>query len=270
MRLVIAVAVSAALLASHSTPAQAQGNEPMKPALKKRFDKALADFGRKDYKAAAAGFAAVYKKVKRVDVLFAWAQSTRLSGDCKKALTLYRELESQPALGDRDRGAVEKGIRKCGAEPTAPDEEPDEPEPDEPEPDEETETDSAVTTDSAPDRTEPTTVVRPAATPWYSDGIGDSLLAAGVVTTGFGVGLFMVSASDADAADSALTEADHIRFEKRARSRRTMAVISLAAGGALIGGAVFRYLTRDTGEKRTSLAVWSSPSSFGVSLGGGF
>lgn len=267
LKAALAAAVAAALLFASQPDAAAQ-SEPMDPAVKKKFNRALELFSKKEFKEAAEGFAEVYKQAKRIDVLFAWAQATRLSGDCALALELYRELEREPALGERDRAAVEKGIRKCGAAPNRGDEEGD----DAGDGDAGEGGDDATTTDTTPDQ--PTTGIQAspgADRPWYTDGIGDALLAAGVVTLGFGSGLFVLSASDADAADNAATEAEHVRFEDRAQSRRTLAIITLSAGAALIGGAVYRYVTRDSGASPGGVALWSSgEGGFGVAFGGGF
>src|ERR1043165_2668234 len=64
---------------------------------KAHFDQGAVFFAAKDYEAAISAFEAGYALDPRPEILFAWAQAARLSGDCPSAIVLYeRFLAGQP------------------------------------------------------------------------------------------------------------------------------------------------------------------------------
>jgi hypothetical protein len=248
---VVAVALAVGAMAA-PVSAQRQSGEPMKIQAEKHFNRALTLFKSKDFAGAAAEFARAYEIDERFDIMFAWAQAERLAGNCAKAVELYNKLREVPDLSDDDRRAILEGLERCDAVGRT------EPEP-EPEPE-------PVIKPAPP----PPPV--PEGSPWYSDPIGDALLVTGIIGVGVGGGLWLVSSLDASDAESATTYETHVALESRARERRILAIVSLGASAALLGGAVFRFLTRDdgSGDPATSAGVWATPDAAGVALGGSF
>src|SRR3569832_7181 len=74
-------------------------------------------FDAKDYKTAVAEFEIAYRLDPEVPLLFTWAQSERLGGNCKHAVELYQkylyaDINKDQAAFTRER------IRECGGVPT--------------------------------------------------------------------------------------------------------------------------------------------------------
>jgi len=230
--------------------AQKQSGEPMKIQAEKHFNRALKLFNEKDFAGAAAAFAKAYEIDERFDIKFAWAQAERLAGNCVKAVELYGQLRDEPNLSDDDQRALLEGLERCDAVTKDPDPKP------EPAP---------------PKVTPPPTAPVAEGSPWYTDPIGDALLISGIVGVGLGAGLFIVSSLDASAAKDAATYDTHVALESRARNRRILSLVTFGASAALLGGAGYRFLTRESGKSsKASAGVWATPDSAGVALGGRF
>src|SRR5262245_20246725 len=65
------------------------GEPAMKAEARAHLEAGLAAYGEKDWARAIAESRAGYELDPRADFLFAWAQATRLSGDCAGAIELY-------------------------------------------------------------------------------------------------------------------------------------------------------------------------------------
>ncbi len=69
--------------------------------------------------------------------------------------------------------------------------------------------------------------------PWYKDPVGDTLVAAGIVGLGLGIGLFFVSANDASSSRAATDYATYRSDFDRARGERTGGIVTVSIGAAL-------------------------------------
>jgi hypothetical protein len=93
----------------------------------RHVERGLAAYGDKDWTTAIREFREGYAIDPRPDFLFAWAQASRLSGDCARAIELYDQfVATGPAPEQRD--AATKMSERCResvaaekpAEPPAP------------------------------------------------------------------------------------------------------------------------------------------------------
>jgi hypothetical protein len=100
--------------------------------------------------------------------------------------------------------------------------------------------------------------------------LGDSLAIAGVVALGAGVGFYLVSSSDVDAADAATTYSEDARLLDRAESRRTYAFVGLGAGAALLVGATVRWMWPASEAAHTDVAFDLRPGGATFVVGGAF
>lgn len=243
-------------------PAMAQkqkGDRPMKIKAERHFNRALKLFREKKFKDAAGEFERAHTVDPRPDILFAWAQAERISGDCDKAVELYndlRELDLPPA----DSRAVLEGLERCDAVGRQ------QPPPDEPKQSPPPETDPGKAEAMA--KTE-----APSAegSPWWTDPIGDVFLVTGVIGLGVGTGFYVVSSSDRSAAEDATSYETHVVLQDRAKKRRLISIVALSASGVLITGALVRYLLRDDDSApATTASVWSDGVAAGLAFGGSF
>ncbi|MBT8495098.1 MAG: hypothetical protein KJO07_18780 [Deltaproteobacteria bacterium] len=263
----------------------------MKKEAKVHFDRAIELYSAGKYRQASDAFYRAYKVEKRIEIIFGWAQSKRLSGDCKKAVKLYKKLlrRDLPAADDK---AVREGLEACGVKTKKPraaeedeeDEAEDEPEPaakaDPPEDSEdenEDEDEDEEAEDEGEEQKAPVakTVKKSSGgsggSPWYTDPIGDALLITGVIGLGVGTGYFLDSSSDRSAADEATNYEAYRTLADRASTRRTIAILATSASGAMIIGAVVRYIMRDSGgERSTSVSAWTDQNGAGLAIGGRF
>lgn len=70
----------------------------MSREAKAHFNKALEYYKAEDWAAASAEFEAAYEDTPSPDLLYAWGQSERKRGECRKALELFRKfLDSGPS-----------------------------------------------------------------------------------------------------------------------------------------------------------------------------
>jgi len=209
------------------------------------YERGLALFQAKDYAGATRELEAGFAVEPRREFLFAEAQARRLAGDCRAAVPLYqRFLESGPPAVQVN--ATHIALGRCAQQLATAHEEPVPPRPPPP----------------APGPAPPPPA--PAPPPWTHDALGAALLGAGVV--GLGVGAAFLAGSYA-ARTSPPTLPEYQQQRATAEGRLTVAVVSLAAGGALAAGGVARYwLVRRRGGERVTLAIVPG----GLVLGGRF
>jgi hypothetical protein len=82
------------------------------------MERALELYGARSYVAAAAEIEAAYAIEPKPELLYMWAQSKRLGGDCRAAVELYeRFLATGPSAEERAR--AQKNIQRCQAQPQA-------------------------------------------------------------------------------------------------------------------------------------------------------
>ena len=84
----------------------------------------------------------------------------------------------------------------------------------------------------------------PERSPWYKDPIGDALVIAGGVALIASTVMYVGARSDVDAAEESPTLAQYNDKLDSARSKRTLSVLLIGGGAALVGGGVLRYKLR--------------------------
>ncbi len=186
----------------------------------------------------------------RPGFLFAMAQAERRRGDCAAAIMHYeRFLASSPpdeqaiaAREQRDRCEQALGAHaEASATPPEP---------------------TIVTR---------TVVVPDHRRPWYHDKLTDALAGGGAVLALIGVGLVGSASATADDAAAATTYPEHVALRDRAASRQTLGWLTLGAGVAVGGVAVWRILGHDGRERRDPRALALTPGpGAGLALGGRF
>jgi len=210
------------------------------------FLDAVEAYENNEFELAAQLFQEAYEETPSQTILFALAQSERLSDDCPTALKHYHQLRRKK-LPDEDRLRVFQGLELCGVfDAQAVVEQPE------------------VVAESVPP-----VVVRSSGNDW----LGVSLLAGGLVGLGIGTSYWIVSSSQQDDLRRADSEASHLLLESRASTSRTISIVSYAGGAALLAGAAFRYWTQgDQGAESDTVVTtgWIGPDGGGLALLGEF
>ncbi|HKA88366.1 MAG TPA: hypothetical protein VKE22_11915 [Haliangiales bacterium] len=191
--------------------------DDMRPAARDKFNEGLIAYEAKRYPEAIAAFREAYMSDPRPDILFAWAQAERLSGNCEGATPLYRKLLEQ-SQGDAQRAAVRELLDKCEAERAA--------------------APAAAIAVVAPPPAERETP------PFYTDALGDTLVGAGIVAAGTGVTLFVLAGKAHDDAMASRTYDEFSAGLSTANNRRLFGSIALAAGVGLTTAGVLRWVLR--------------------------
>ncbi|HET9992493.1 MAG TPA: hypothetical protein VFQ65_28365, partial [Kofleriaceae bacterium] len=125
-------------------------------------------FNAKDYKTSTAEFEIAYRLDAEVPLLFTWAQSERLAGNCKHAIELYQKYLYSDINKDQAEFTRAR-IHECGADAALP--------PPEVKP--------------APEPVKPEEPAAPARYVWYRDVPADVLAGAGAVGLLAGIALFV-------------------------------------------------------------------------------
>jgi tetratricopeptide (TPR) repeat protein len=220
------------LLCALAVPAAA---DPPRGQAKEQFERGIEAFENKDYAEAAKWLERAYLLQPEPEMLFAWAQATRLAGDCKKAVGLYKQfLEERPT--GRQADAARQPLARCEEEiaetaPLPPPEAPPEP----------------------PPPPKPVEKGRP----FYLDPLGDVLAVSGLVLVGVGIGLHVSGGSLASDADAAPTYDEALSLRDRAGTRRTWGTVSLVAGAGLVGVAVWRFVS--VSKRGDTVAIVPAP-----------
>jgi tetratricopeptide (TPR) repeat protein len=239
--LLLTFAGARAVAADDAGPAGDVAGLPMKPEARALYDQGLALYQAKDYAAAIKALEAGFALEPRREFLFANAQARRLSGDCRGAVPLYqRFLEMAPPTVQAQ--ATQIALARCAqqlatarVEPVAP-----------------------------PIVVAPPPPPPPPPPPWWHDRLGVALVGAGVVGLGVGTG-FLIGALSARGSGDEPAWTDLDARQSRAEQRLTIAVVGLAAGGALVAGGVARYVWVRHRARATLTVV---PG--GLALGGAF
>ena len=274
------LAVAALLVVAGTADAR-----PKRRDARTAFDRGVAAYQKGNYEAAAEALGKSFELERDVDTLFAWAQAERKLEHCDKAMRLYEQLLSFN-LPAANRNAVEQKLAECRtviAQQTPPPPEPvvpaapppaprapaaPPPTPSEPPP-------AAVAAPVvAPPPSEP--VDHPEAPPveggrrWYTDPIALSLLGAGAVAGGVGVGFLVSAQSSSNKSKTAPDYPTAQSLKHTAEQRGTIGMVSTIGGGALLaGGVVWIVLHRDTRE-RHAVTGWLAPGGGGLAITGPF
>ena len=234
-----------AALAAGRAHAQAADPPAVTGEARAHWERGLAEHAARHYQAASAEFAACYRLAQRRECLFAWAQATRLAGDCDAARELYRRY-LQGDLSPRQAEAARSQLAACeaqiaaraggGADPTG------EPRTTEPA--------------ASPAQPPPIDARPPPGSPWYRDRWGDVLGAGGVAAVAVGAALYASARRDAGA-DAPTYDAYAEQF-RGAEATRRWALAAIGAGSALIATAVI-HMALHGGAAATAPAASPAP-----------
>jgi tetratricopeptide (TPR) repeat protein len=227
-------------------------NEEAKAA----FARAQQMFDAGDYAAAVPELKAAYALEPNPLLLYAWAQAERLSGNCPRAVVLYRRfLDTEPDA--QQAGLARANILDCEAEGST-EASAEEPTPDPaPEP-------VPVEVEPTPEP-EPQDVERPA---WYRDWLGGTLVGVGVAGTVSGGVLLALSQSRADEAADAGSEGRYRDEVEGAERMHTAGWVLVGVGAGAIVGGIIRYAVLAKRPARDDVAFGIGPR--GVVLRGRF
>ncbi len=211
----------------------------MHPAAQALYDRALAEFGARDYAATIRDTEAGYALDPRREFLFTEAQAKRLSGDCRGAVALYqRFLTARPPQVQID--ATHIALARCAQELA-----------------------------SRP----PLVVEKPFAPPpsprppvprWWRDPWGLTLSAAGLAALGVSLGWFVAAEVARSDAQSSPTYAGYVAHWSTAESRRDVALTAAAVGGAALIAAGARFaIVRRHARRTEGLTLWIGPAALG-------
>lgn len=262
--LVLAVAVFSA------APAEPEGEEPaadpsaieepVEPAVEPEDPVALAAQAEQAF--AEGRYEAVVELAGRAHALtgdprhlYAQALAQRRLERCREALILYArvlaKVEDDPAYVALVEG-TRQGIRLC-EEQLEPSRVEPEPKPDPVPPTSDEPTPSGPASEDLPK-------TPPRARPWYRDPIGGVLLSVGLVVVGGGGGAtWALSSRELRTANRATDETIYASAHSSAKNLRTGAIVSFALGGALVAGAVVRYVLVDREYRRQNAGVGLVP-----------
>jgi hypothetical protein len=181
----------------------------------------------------------------------------RLGGDCATAVKLYDQFLKTNPPPDQEANA-QGNMQKCkdilGTSEQPPDHSNDHVTPPPPPP-------------PPPPPGGPHQIVKNK--PWYTDVLGDSLAGVGVVGLAVGGVFFASSSSSQSTAQSAMTYQAYSDAITKAQSQRTIAIVGLASGAALLTAGIVRYATRSSTET-TMVSIWTDGKSTGLVAFGRF
>jgi hypothetical protein len=189
-------------------------------------------------------------------------------GKCPEAIKFYeRFLATKPSKAAAD--AARDGITICKTNPPPVNEEPPPPPPPPP----------PVKEEPPPPPPPPPVVTAPvppvAETPegppaWYTDKLGLALGVAGVAAGIVGVIQYRAASNSIDEAKRATDYPTHVDLVDTARGQRTLAAVLGIGSGALLGVAVFRFISVAGRTNERSVALIPTGSGGLVTWGGRF
>lgn len=186
--------------------------DSLKPDARAHFVLGYQAFSDKDFETASVEFEIAYKIDPEVPLLFTWAQSERLGGNCPQALELYQKY----LYSDINREQADYArhwIDACGG---------------------------VVPTKVAP---KPIVVVAgPPRYIWYKDKPADALVLGGAIVVAAGIVFFVKAHNSANGADSATFLDDHDRLRENAIHQRNLGIGATIAGVMIAGAGVGLYL----------------------------
>jgi len=189
-----------------------------KPAAQVLLDRGLRSYAVGKWAEAIEAFRAGYEIEPRPDFLYALAQAERMSGDCRAAAAAYRAfLRTSPA--EKAAGSARQNLERCEAQVAA----------------------EPATTSAPPVATPAVKIDVAPRRAWYSDPAGDVLGALGLAIVGTGGALWGVGEAGVQSANAA-TRYDQFGGGAGAERERTVGIVGVAVGGALMLGAVGRWI----------------------------
>lgn len=254
--------VALGVVAGTISAADAKG--PLRdPQAEAHFEVAQKFFDKDDYASAIPELKAAYSIEPNPQLLYAWAQAVRLSGDCAKALGLYqRFLETKPS--PEFVRVTETNMLDCSAAVPA--------EPN-PEPEPEPEPESAARVDEPTDLGPHSGVRSPRA-----DWVWPSLVGVGTVAAAGGAVFVGLAYRQSRAAGDAATEQDYFDELDAGQQKHTIGAVLLGVGTvAIVGGLVRYWVLRSRYERaqrspvaRVAVGAFVPSKGMGLSMGGRF
>jgi hypothetical protein len=221
----VVAALLALALCAGSPRARAQTPPTLKPEAQAHLDRGLRLYQSKEYLDAAAEIEAAYGLDPHPDLMYMWAQTRRLAGDCAGAIPLYRRyLDTRPSAKQSE--LAQRNLVRCeavvaAASPTAA------PAPAPPPP--------PIELRAPPP---PPPAPRP---PWYRDTVGHVVTGSGLVMLGTSSALeYWARVGLQDAYDAEIYGDAAVNAEA-ARVRHRLAMGALVLGSALVVAGVVRY-----------------------------
>jgi hypothetical protein len=186
--------------------------DSLKPDARTHFVVGYQAFNDKDFKTASVEFEIAYKIDPEVPLLFTWAQSERLGGNCPHALELYQKYLYSNI--NRDQADYARHwIDACGG--------------------------------VVPTKVAPKPIVVDTGPPryvWYKDKPADALVLGGAIVAAVGVVFFVKAHNSTNGADNAMFLDDHDRLREDAIHQRNLGIGNAIAGVVIAGAGVGLYL----------------------------
>jgi tetratricopeptide (TPR) repeat protein len=224
------------VIAVLATPAWAQKSS--KPEAQEHLAKAKAHFDLQEYVEAETELKAAYRVDPSPQILYAIAQAQRLRGDCELAVRTYQNFLRTDPPADQEKLAKDN-IKTCEAQPK-PKAEPPKPEAAKPEPPK-----------PEPAKPEPPKPIvqetRTVGVPWSRDWAGHGLLVGGLAVGAAGAVVALRGQRAIDRINNAEFYDDFLARAgdgDRAKRERSLGLIGLGAGSALVATAVIVYWVR--------------------------
>jgi tetratricopeptide (TPR) repeat protein len=188
--------LAAALLCAALAGAAPADAAPPPSEAQKLYERGLQLYSARQYEAAISSFQKAFDLDGRREILFAWAQAERLSGDCPSAVVLYRRFLAM-SPGPREVEAAQLNLKRCErALATRPEGEP------APNPVDERAREAEAHAAAAEARAAAEAAAR-RGPPFYRDRVGGALLGVGAGLLVVGAGVAGASAATESAARSA-------------------------------------------------------------------
>ncbi len=247
------VVIAALAVGANFAQARPATQTTMKPEAQLRFDEGSRLYAAGQMVEAAAAFEAGYAIDPRPEFQYSLGQVYRRMGDCVRALVAYQLfLDSSPPAQAAERAhanqarcretmALRPGQLPVAPPPIAP---------------------RVLATTPA------VTVQRIAVRdPWYRDWLGDALTGVGAIALVAGGVSWGLGARARDDANAASTLEDFIEQRDAAARHRTIAIVGVSAGAALITAGMVRYVLRPTRIREVAVSVDATGA---VAIGGTF
>jgi hypothetical protein len=242
-------------------------------SAKAHLDKGMIFYNLQDWPSAIREFKAAYSADPQPGTLFTIAQAQRLSGDCEAAIFSYRTF-LRTASGTQS-AAAEGLIHQCEAtlERTRAEAEAERQR-------KQQQQQLAALQLQQLQAPQPGRQPEPAAAPrvevrnttWYADPLGDVLAVAGLAATGVGAVLLVQGNGSVAPSGKLRLFSDYQSAVTAAQPKQLAGVLALSGGGALLAGAIIRYVVvgRRSPEVPVSLGFLTDPSGATVTVAGHF
>jgi len=220
---------------------------------------------------------AAYKLDPQIDLLYAIGQVYSKLGKCDDATKSFKEFAAKKKQADVAQ-IVDQAIATCKSAAPPP-EPPPPPAPPPSPPPEPTPPPPPAPVQPAPPPAPPPAPVASVVThpppphtprPWYRDAVGDMLVGGGVASAIVGLVVYSQARSDLDAAETSSTLARYQDLVDQAQSKRTLSVVLIGGGAALVGAGLVRYMLHDRHHESHGVAVVPTSGGGLVTWTGGF